>query len=230
MKESIEKRIKSIQEAETPEDLRKCVCPFYQSGGHPDCSVCLKTDENVSDCRDYYLERIAKFPMDIWNESFDAFIAQEREQADMEEVVGIGINCNSCYMADKCPLFKPDYVCGIKWDSKKPTTISEMADFLVSLQYERVKRASVFEKIDGGVPDANLSGEMDRLSNFIYQKDNLGRDKLSINMEASSHSGGGILAKLFGGSSGSALPEKTEADVIDIPTEEVKPLKIERKK
>ena len=229
MKESIENRIDNIRKSTTPEELQEHVCPFYQKGGHPDCTTCVEASERVSDCKDYYLERITKFPMDIWCEDFDAFLAQERDQTGVDELVGVGINCNSCYMADKCPLFKADFVCGIKWDNNKPKTASEMVDFLVGLQYERVKRASVFEKIDGGVPDANLSGEMDRLSSLIYQKDNLGRDKVSISMEASGHAGGGILAKLFGGS-GSALPEKTEKDVIDITTEIVEPIKIEEKK
>ena len=225
--EIVQKRIDSVKKAEVSE-LPKCLCSFFKKGGDRDCLSCKQEDSKLEDCRDYYLERITKFPMDVWCEDFDKFTALSRDVEPLEEVVGIGINCDNCYMYDKCPLFKSGYVCGIKWDENKPKTASEMVDFLVGLQYERIKRASVFEKIDGGVPDANLSGEMDRLSSLIYQKDNLGRDKVSISMEASGHAGGGILAKLFGGST-SALPEKTEKDVIDVPTEIVEPIKIEKK-
>lgn len=240
MKDSIEKRIAAIKEAEDGDSLRKCVCPFYEKGGHPDCLICRKTDADVEECRDYYLERIAIVPLDIWDESFDKFIAMDRDKTDLEEIVGIGINCDSCYMADKCPLFKRGYVCGIKWDNHKPNTPGEFIDFLINTQFERVKRASVFEKIDGGVPDAGLSGEMDRLTDYLNIKDNMGRDRLSINVEASGAArpaGGGILAKLFGGGATEepkALTEVPESrkDIGEVTEfEEIKePIKIPRKR
>ena len=201
MKESIEKRMRLIRDAEDPEELKKHLCPFFEKGGNPDCVACRRTEADLDECRDYYLDRITVTPLDIWDESFDKFIVQKRDAVNLEEVVGIGINCDSCYMSDKCPLYKRGYVCGIKWDENTPKTPAEFMEFLINLQFERVKRTSIFEKIDGGVPDQNLSSEMDRLTNLISVKDDMGRDKLSINLEASSSSkgGGGILAKIFGG-------------------------------
>ena len=207
MKESIEKRIALVREAETPEELRKHLCPFFEKGGHTDCVACRRTEADLEECREYYLSRIALIPKDIWDEEFDKFIVNKREKVSMEDITGIGINCDTCYMADKCPLFKRGYICGIEWGVNKPKTPMEFMDFLIDVQFERCKRAAVYEKIDGGVPDANLSNEMDRLSGYIATKDNMGRDKLSINVEASRASGeggGGILAKLFGG--GSSTP------------------------
>lgn len=224
MKDSIEKRAKLVRDSETPEDLRKHLCPFFEKGGHPDCTFCKKTEADLEECRDYYIERIVTTPLDIWDESFDKTTLQNRDLVELSDVVGVGINCDSCYMSDKCPLYKRGYVCGIKWDDKRPTTPGEFIDFLINTQFERVKRASVFEKIDGGVPDANLSSEMDRLTGFISMKDNMGRDRLSISVEASgaSKSSGGILSKLFGGGSSdtkaiSATPESF-ADAVEIPT------------
>ena len=222
MKDSIEKRAKLVRDAEDPEELKKHLCPFFEKGGHPDCMMCRRTEADLDECRDYYLERITLIPLDIWDESFDKFIVQNRDKIEMEEVVGIGINCDSCYMSDKCPLFKRGFVCGIEWGDNKPNTPTEYMDFLLNTQYERVKRASVFEKIDGGVPDANLSAEMDRLTDFLNIKDNMGRDRLSINVEASGASqpgGGGILAKLFGGG-GSSQPTIESKPTIMLPAEE----------
>lgn len=221
MKDSIEKRAKLVRDAETPEELKKHLCPFFEKGGHPDCMMCRRTEADLDECRDYYLERIALIPLDLWNESFDKFIVQNRDLVDMEELVGIGINCDSCYMSDKCPLYKRGYVCGIKWGEHKPKTPAEYMDFLLATQFERVKRASVFEKIDGGVPDANLSAEMDRLTDFLNIKDNMGRDRLSINVEASGaaqQGGGGILARLFGG--GSSQPAVESKETKALPVEE----------
>ena len=224
MKDSIEKRAKLVRDADDPEELKKHLCPFFEKGGHPDCMMCRRTEADLDECRDYYLERITLIPLDIWDESFDKFIVQSRDKIEMSEVVGIGINCDSCYMSDKCPLFKRGFVCGIEWGDNKPNTPTEYMDFLLNTQYERVKRASVFEKIDGGVPDANLSAEMDRLTDFLNIKDNMGRDRLSINVEASGASqpgGGGILAKLFGGGGGgSSQPAIESKPTIMLPAEE----------
>lgn len=218
MKESVEKRMRLVRDAETPEDLKKCLCPFFEKGGHTDCVSCRRTEADLDECRDYYLDRIMVHPMDIWNEEFDKFAVQDRSTINLEEVVGVGINCDSCYMSDKCPLYKKGFVCGIKWDTDKPKTPMEFMDFLINVQYERVKRTSVFEKIDGGVPDANLSSEMDRLTDLLNTKDAMGREKLSINLEASGPSrseGGGILSKIFGGGS-PAIPSPSTKS---LPTE-----------
>lgn len=235
MKETIEKRTKAILESETPEDLKKHLCPFYEKGDHPDCLTCRKTEADLDECRDYYLERIKLVPMEIWSEDFDKFIVQKRDTIDLDEVVGIGINCDSCYMYDKCPLYKKGFACGIKWDNNKPKNPNEFMEFLINTQYERVKRAAVFEKIDGGVPDVGLSSEMDRLHDLVASKIEMGRERLSINVEATGaatpSSGGGILAKLFGGGGGSKeLPSKATTGEFIEAVEIKKPEKLVQKK
>lgn len=217
MKESVAKRIEAVKLAETPEDLRKHLCPFFEKGGYSECVTCRKTEADVEECRDYYLDRIALIPQDLWSEDFDKFLIMPRDTIPVEEVVGIGINCDSCYMYDKCPLYKKGYACGIKWDTNKPSTPAEFVDFMLNTQYERVRRSAVFEKIDGGVPDAGLSGELDRLHGLVAFKTDMSRERLSLSVEATGsalpQSGGGILAKLFGGGGGTTepKPEVTEA-------------------
>lgn len=242
MLESIEKRIQLIRDAEEPEELKKHLCPFFEKGGHTDCVTCRRTEDDLDECREYYLSRIALIPMDIWNPEFDKVLVQDRDKVNLEDIVGVGINCDSCYMSDKCPHFKKGFVCAIKWDNDRPKTPAEFMDFLINTQYERIKRSSVFEKLDGGVPDANLSGEMDRLTNFLSIKDSMGRDKLSINVEASAanNGGGGILAKLFGGG-GSSAPavaapsapiaiEAADAEIVEDEEKEKVKVKIPRKR
>lgn len=241
MKENVKKRIELVKDTDDMEVLKKHLCPFYELGDHPDCRTCRKTEDDLIDCRDYYLERISTIPLEIWDDSFDRPLIQKRATVSAEEVTGIGINCDSCYMSDKCPLFKRGYVCGIKWDNDRPSNPTEFLDFLVNTQYERVKRAAVFEKIDGGVPDAGLSGEMDRLTSLVETKVNMGRERLSINVEATgaASSGGGILAKLFGGTPATetpktiAIPEKPSSreGIEDVTVlEEPEKIKVRRKK
>lgn len=244
MKESIEKRIELVKDADSPEDLKKCLCPFFEKGGCPECISCRKTEADLDECRDYYLERIVTLPMDIWSEEFDRVLVMERETVAIDKVVGIGVNCDSCYMYDKCPLYKKGYVCGIDWGSNKPATPSDFMDFLINTQYERVRRSAVFEKIDGGVPDAGLSNEIDRLHDLVASKTEMGRERLSINVEATGSSlpkaaSGGILSKLFGAGNSEPdkpleIPEKpaSRKDVAEITEfEEVKePTKVPRQR
>ena len=200
LRESIRERIALIKDAEDVEHLREAVCPFYELGGNPDCTTCLKAEEDVNTCRDDYLEKIVLHPMDIWTPEFDKLAYTKRDAVPAEELTGIGVNCDFCYMSDKCPLYARGNVCGIKWDTNRPENAKEFMDFLINTQYERVRRASVFEKIDGGVPDGNLSGEMDRLRDYVLDKGNLDVNRLSINVEAKSAAsgGGGILSQIFG--------------------------------
>ena len=134
MKESVLKRIEQIKTADEPDKLKKCLCPFFEKGGHPDCLTCLKDEESLEECKDYYLEHIRLAPMDIYDPSFDIPVYNSREEVRASEIVGIGINCNNCYMYDKCPLYKKDYVCGIKWDDNRPQTPADFMDFLINIQ------------------------------------------------------------------------------------------------
>lgn len=216
MTDAIRKKIEEIKSSTEPDDLRKHLCPFFEKGGCPECIVCDKSEASLQECKDVYLDRIISMPMLVWREDFENPVALSRKAVSPDEINGVGISCNRCVMSSKCPLYKKDYVCGIDWGSDRPATSTEFMDFLISMQYERVRRASVFEKVDGGVPDAGLSSEMDRLHGLIRSKSDMGRDRLSISVEASSatpqSSGGGILAKLFGGGT-PALPEKKPAEL-----------------
>lgn len=241
--DSIKERISLVQKAESAEDLKKHMCPFFEKGGFPDCGPCKKTMDDLEECKDVYLDKIRLRPMDIWEEEFDAISILKRDKVVLEDI-GIGIACNTCYIYDKCPMYKRDHECAIEWGADKPTTSGGLLDYLTKMQYERVKRASLYEKVDGGVPDVGLSGEMDRLTDLIAMKIDSERDKLSINVTASgksSESGGGILAKIFGGGK-PAIEEKrpvaieevadTMKDTTDIADFEMieEPVKLPRKR
>lgn len=223
---SYKERLEAIKRADGDTDaLIKCVCTFFERGGHTDCIGCRKLPVEVEECRDYLLERLPLRPMDYWTEEFDLFVVNKREKVSLGEVSGIGINCDSCYMSEKCPLYKANTECGIDWKTQKPETVEGYYDFLIEIQRERIQRAAVFEKVDGGVPDVGLSGEIDRLAGLVDGKVNINRERFSLNVEASGPSvgGGGILAKLFGAKQPElpeATPKTIEAEIIE--PEEVK--------
>lgn len=211
MNAQIRKRITEVLNSESTEDLMECVCPFFEKGDYPLCATCARTAADIDECKDFYLKHITTHPQDAWSYEFDSASVITRDTVGIDTIIGIGIKCDTCYIYDKCPLYRIGYSCAIKWDSDRPKTPSEFMDFIINTQYERVKRSAVFEKLDGGVPDAGLSGEMDRLTNYLAIKNNMGRDRLSISVEASGDTvstGGGILSKIFGGSK--ELPDKSD--------------------
>lgn len=214
--ESIKNRISLVQKAESEEDLKKHMCPFFEKGGFPDCGPCKKTMEDLEECKEVYLERIRLRPMDIWSEEFDAIAILKRDKVVLEDI-GVGISCNTCYIYDKCPMYKRDHECAIEWGADKPTTSGGLLDYLTKMQYERVKRASLYEKVDGGVPDVGLSSEIDRLTGLVGMKIDSERDKLSISVTASGKSsdGGGILSKIFGGGGSKPAIEEKKAIAIE---------------
>lgn len=220
METSIKKRIDIVKATSDYETLKTHLCSFFEKGDCPDCVGCRKAESDIDDCRSYYLERIAIHPMDIWREEFDTIKVLSRDKVAVEDIVGIGVSCDRCYMYDKCPLYKKGYVCAIDWGSSRPTNPKAFYDFLVDLQYERVQRAAIFEKVDGGVADGNLSNEIDRLTDLIESQANLNRERLNINIEASGSAtapatGGGLLSRIFG--SGSSTPAVEEKKTIEIP-------------
>jgi hypothetical protein len=246
--DTIEKRIEAVRGTEDADLLKRHLCPFFEKGGYPDCMTCRKTEDNLLDCREYYLKRIKTLSMDIWCEDFDKFIVNTRDKVSVNEIIGVGMNCNSCYIYDKCPMYRKDFACGIDWGDKKPATPADMMDFLIDIQYERVRRGSVIEKVDGGVADAGLSGEIDRLNDLMAAKAELGRERISVNIEAkgaaggaATSAGGGILSKIFGGApkeieqpSTISIPAKPSSreDIVDVEeiVEEKETEKVSRKR
>lgn len=230
MKDELAKRIADVRSAEDSEKLKKGLCPFFESGKHPTCLGCLKDDKILDECKEYFLTNAINFDSDVWNDTFGSVVVKGRETKASSEIIGIGVNCNYCYMSEKCPMFKEGYTCAIDWGDNKPKNSKDFMDWLIDVQYQRVKRASVFEKIDGGVPDANLSAEMDRLRDMLQSKETMGMDRLSINVEASAQPGGGILAKLFGGKPALENNPPETIDITEIPEKEKIPIENEQSK
>jgi hypothetical protein len=205
---------KNLKDDNDVENIRLHVCAFYgdkccSNSSDPEKS-CTK-DECVLECKNTYLSKIFSRPMEKWSPEFELPLVREKKK--LQDVVEIGLHCDSCYMLDKCPAYIANSMCGIEWSDEAHTTDpKELIDLLIKIQIKRVSRASTFEEMDGGVPDANLSTEMDRLQGMIQAKNDLNTTKFSLNMSAQTNGkeGGGILAQLFGGMNKEPqLPETT---------------------
>jgi hypothetical protein len=225
-KEIIRKAIENPDKDAKYEELKIHICAFFKPGEYSPCNKCMVENYDLDECTDYFLDRIDHFQIDRYTPKFDLPIIKQREKKKLEEIENIGMTCNSCYMSEKCPVYEKHAACGIDFGDI-PKGNNEKLDMIIEMQTKRIKRASTFELVDGGVPDTNLSMEIDRLSNLINMKDNFGRDKLSISLEASrdgTKPAGGLLAGLFGGlnkaAEPAALPQANTEDIVHLEIKE----------
>lgn len=216
-KEEIIERAKNLRNDSDPTNIRLVVCKFFgdkccSNTGEGSC----EDDANVLECKATYLERIFDKPQEEWTSDWETPIT--REKKNIEEVIAIGVQCNNCHISDSCPEYRKNHSCSIEWAKKdfSEMTPEQMVDYLIAMQQERVARAQKFELIDGGVPDTNLSLEMDRLSGLIAQKNEMRGARFSLNISGSANSsqGSGLLSQLLG-SMGKKGEDKAEAPPVE---------------
>lgn len=111
--------------------------------------------------------------------------------------------CDSCSLSGVCPCSQPGAACSLHMPVEIRSTDQLMAVLTtaIELQWQRVAFGKFAEDMEGGYPNQNLSGELDRLfkliSTFKDITDN--RDTLSLTVKARNlNGGGGLLRKIFG--------------------------------
>lgn len=75
--------------------------------------------------------------------------------------------CNTCYAAQNCPEFKEGYVCAFnkmfkRFDCRNTEDILDAMQGMVNMNMERMQRVAIFEMLDGGMPDGNLTAMIDQ--------------------------------------------------------------------
>lgn len=223
----VKDNVNKLRQSDDPEVIKQIVCPFYQGGNHPECRRCRQPEEQLMECKDEYLLRIESQPLEKWNKDFDKITV--RQKKPIKEIHDIGLGCNMCYMAKSCPQYEANATCSIDFtvdayagDPKKAV------EYLIELQTERVNRASVIERMDGGIPDQNLSLEIDRLQSLIQTRSDLDMNKFSLRISGETNSAqqttgaAGILSQIFGGGKKEELPPASSNAIVDIPFEEEK--------
>jgi len=237
----IEETILSVKEAlqmaeVDPEEASKILlntsCKFFREGNAPFCDhrdYCdgCATLEKQKESAEFYLKWISVNPKEVWDKSFSK--PKLREKKSIEEIISSGFNmgmfCSNCYISASCPEFQIGMSCAVDWSAPiEELTPTNIIDYLIRIQSERVNRAQIQEKIDGGVADQNLSVEMDRLTNLTQARQNLNavRVNFSASVEGSADgikAGGGILSQLFGPKKEAI--EEPKADRIEIQEAEV---------
>ena len=112
--------------------------------------------------------------------------------------------CDSCYLAARCPAFKEHSECGFKLpvEIRTKDQLNAAMRVMIEIQASRVLFARFAEELEGQGLDPALSAEMDRLFSLIdkMKSVNESREMLSISMESRGTSG--VLSRLFGTKAG----------------------------
>lgn len=127
--------------------------------------------------------------------------------------------CDNCYVASNCPAYRPQAPCayGIPVEMKTREQILSVLYGVIEMQTQRVLFGRFTEEREGGYPDPNLSGEMDRLMRFVKELKDIedNRDVLKVNVEA--RTGAGVLSRIFGEKSQLAPRyQAIEASVVEV--------------
>lgn len=130
------------------------------------------------------------------HEGNEVAISEEKNLALPEQG---SINCDICYINDRCPAFKKGSKCTLNFKSQieSPGEFKEAVMSVLQRQMERLNRALFFEKMDGGVANPATSEEMRLTMELIEKFKNIATDQDEISIKAKGR-GAGVLSKLFG--------------------------------
>ncbi len=114
--------------------------------------------------------------------------------------------CDSCYLASRCPAFKEHSDCGFKLpvEIRTKDQLNAVLQAMIEMQASRVLFARFAEELEGQGLDPALSSEMDRLFSLVDKFRNISDTRDMMRIEVEARGGAGVLSRLFGQKAGEA--------------------------
>lgn len=108
--------------------------------------------------------------------------------------------CDSCYLAARCPQFKEHADCAYKLPIELKTKSQKMAALtaLLEMQTSRVMFAAFAEQLEGQGMDPGLSKEIDRLFELTEKYKDIEDTRDMVRFEMEAKAGAGVLSRIFG--------------------------------
>ena len=112
--------------------------------------------------------------------------------------------CDSCYLASRCPAFREHAECGYKLpvEIRSKDQLTAMLQALIEMQASRVLFARFAEELEGQGLDPALSSEMDRLFALVDKFKNISDTRDMMRIEVEARGSAGVLSRLFGQKAG----------------------------
>lgn len=117
--------------------------------------------------------------------------------------------CNSCYLAARCPAFKENADCAYKLpiEIRTKDQLQAMLRAMLEMQASRVMFARFAEELEGQGIDNTLSVEMERLFKMVEKFKDISDTREFVRMEIETRAGAGVLSRLFGARAGESARE-----------------------
>lgn len=132
------------------------------------------------------------------------------------------LQCDTCYIASRCPKMMPGAECAyeIPVEIRTSDQLEALQNTLIEMQAQRVFRMTMIEQVEGGHADSNTSAEYDRMQRMIKAKTDAAKSGFSINIANVTSSGQpGMISRIFGSDTNervNALPVPLNSeDIID---------------
>jgi hypothetical protein len=108
--------------------------------------------------------------------------------------------CDTCFVAQNCPAFKPTNNCAydLPVEIKTKEQMKALVNSLVEMQGQRVAFAKFAEDLNGGYPDPNVGQEMDRFFKMLKTIKELDDSRELMRVTVERQGSGGVLSAIFG--------------------------------
>jgi hypothetical protein len=108
--------------------------------------------------------------------------------------------CDTCFVAQSCPAFKPQNTCAFKLpvEVKTKEQLKSLINAIIEMQGQRVAFMRFAEEMNGGYADPNVSQEIDRLFKLIKTTKELDDSREFIRMTVERQGSAGVLSQIFG--------------------------------
>lgn len=134
---------------------------------------------------------------------------QEHDEPRMTTPSTPLLQCNTCFMKDKCPARQQDADCAydIPVEIRTPAQLDAAQAALIEMQTQRVLLMRMIEQREGGYLDPNLSAEITRTWKMLRDRGSTG-DTVKLTLEASGQqASAGMVGRIFGEQAGRRLNE-----------------------
>lgn len=108
--------------------------------------------------------------------------------------------CDSCYLAPRCPMFSEHAECAyqIPIEVKTKAQLDAVLRAMIEMQTSRIMFAKFGEELEGQGMDPALSKEMDRLFDLVQKFKNIEDTRDIVRFEMEARAGAGVLGRIFG--------------------------------
>lgn len=153
------------------------------------------------------VERVTTFGSRTVDDQGDSYEIDPEEVPVIRSSGQLLRQCNSCYLAGRCPAYQAHSECGFKLpvEIKTKDQLQSALRTLLEMQVSRVLFARFAEELEGQGLDPTLSKEMTRTFELVEKFRDISDSRELVRMEIETRSSGGVLSRLFGAKAGEAV-------------------------